>query len=83
MKINTVVQTLRSDVGGCLRVLEVSNATGKAGTTTMFQATGSPVVTVDEAGAVVKLLTKHEGLGPVVVSITTQTVNGSSLESQT
>jgi Tfp pilus assembly major pilin PilA len=69
-----VVQTLRSDMGGRTQTLEVSNATGPVSTTTMFQATGSQLVsatttyvdgrtetksvTVDEAGAVVKALTK-------------------------
>ena len=69
-----IVQTLRSDMGGRIQVLEVSNVTGPLSTTTMYQATGSKVVTattsftdgrietrsitVDEAGAVVKSLTK-------------------------
>lgn len=69
-----VVQTLRSDMGGRTQILEVSNAAGPVSTTTMFQATGSALVTatttyvdgrtetrsvtVDEAGAVLKSLTK-------------------------
>jgi hypothetical protein len=68
-----VVQTLRSDMGGRIQILEVSNAAGPLSTTTMFQATGSSEVTastkyadgrtetrsvtVDEAGAVVSSLT--------------------------
>ena len=69
-----VVQSLRSDMGGRTQVLEVSNAAGPVSTTTMFQATGSQVVTatttfvdgrietrnvtVDQAGEVVSSLTK-------------------------
>ena len=40
-----VAQTLHSDKTGRTEVLEVRNATGLVSTTTMFQATGSPLVT--------------------------------------